>query len=105
MKTHAHDNAEIIILGSKCHDLTNRKVSQERAEAKACHLDCKYMDMSAEAGTNVRLAFETMTDAMLAHEAKPKIYKGLTDSWREHNHRITLEKPKTKKELCIFCAS
>ena len=62
------------------------------------------MDMSAEAGTNVRLAFETITDAMLAHEAKPKLYKGLTDSWREHNHRVILEKPKSKKQLCNICA-
>ena len=62
------------------------------------------MDMSAEAGTNVRLAFDTITDAMLAHEAKPKIYKSLMDSWKEHNHRVLLDKPKSKTQLCSFCA-
>ena len=91
-------------MGGKCHDLANRQISQERAEAKAYHLDCKYLDMSSEAGTNVRLAFETMTDAMLAHETKPKMYKGITDSWKEHNHRILLDKPKLKPQLCHGCS-
>ena len=104
VRTYAHDDAEIIILGAKCHDLANRRITQERAEAKAYHLDCKYMDMSAEAGTNVRLAFDTITDAMLAHEAKPKIYKSLMDSWKEHNHRVLLDKPNSKTQLCSFCA-
>ena len=101
IKTYAAENVEIIIIGTNSHLYTKRKITQERAENKAEHLECKYMDISAEYGTNIRLAFETLADAMLTHETKPKPYRSLTQSWYEHNHQVLLERPKEKK--CQFC--
>lgn len=62
MKELSGDLVSVVLVGNKCDLEDSRSVSADRASAVAEQLGFPYVETSAKDGTNIKEAFELLTD-------------------------------------------
>jgi len=92
----------IMIIGSKCDDGTNRKISENDGKNIAVQNNCLFCEVSSKNGLNVALTFENLAFSMLEkyNEMKDKEDKVQRKKERKSFGLEEVEKKIKKKKKC-----
>lgn len=89
-----------ILVGTKCHvKPEDRAVSYEHAQKYAESVGLKYMEVSAEEGTNVTDVFETLADLIIDTQIKDK-----EAPITQQPNRVILKRENEKLKKKEFCS-